>query len=131
MGTTQHLPTDSRSSSPQNGRRSVLRLRPSSSFASRWWSARSRHSAPRQMRHPSVKLVAATDRQRPYRATSRSRSGPFAASQPAGGGYVGLDRYDLVMQRLISIHITVSSWATRVCRRVPPSATPGPPSWIS
>jgi SAM-dependent methyltransferase len=45
---------------------------------------------------------------------------PFAvAPDPAGGGYVGFDQYDVVTQEFTSNHVTVSSDGSGSFRRIP------------
>jgi SAM-dependent methyltransferase len=45
---------------------------------------------------------------------------PFTvAPDPAGGGYVGFDQYDLVTQQFTSNHVTVSADGTGRFRRIP------------
>lgn len=45
---------------------------------------------------------------------------PFAvAPDPAGGGYVGFDQYDVVTQQFTSNHVTVSADGTGRFRRIP------------
>ena len=45
---------------------------------------------------------------------------PFTvAPDPAGGGYVGFDQYDVVTQRFTSTHVTVSADGTGSFRRIP------------